>query len=401
MRLKNAYKKAKKGSIIKSSSIPGSHVVGMPGGGVLPNSLDKNLWKEPNYKPIDKNTRTGYDGQGTIYYDPNSNWENINNPEWLEHEKLHHLQWLNGTLHEGSPMSTPPLIASNALQNAYYNRRSNDLNNQVSLMIKENPSLQFIPKEKLISGTTSNAGGQKSFLGAEDLIYSNPKTLEGEARTYEDYIAKGGKPLFKKGGLQNMPNGGVIPIPLADYDKTMAPKKGNYLLPDINRPSYIDSEGGRRSEYKMGVNINGEEVLIPTVVNGRQLSGDEAVQRYKESGLHMGKYKTPTEADYYSRLRTAKYNVLEDPVRYDSSSFRDGGKYLPTAVSQELARKKEGGKIDHSNDADMVNGVASILRRVKDKKNRLQLANQLSNQFNREKVRYNLSDFLNKSKVKK
>lgn len=81
--------------------------------------------------------------------------------------------------------------------------------------------------------------------------------------------------------------------------------------------------------------------------------------------------------------------------------MRNGGKYLPTAVSQELARKKEGGKIDHSNDADMVNGVASILRRVKDKKNRLQLANQLSNQFNREKVRYNLSDFLNKSKVKK
>ena len=109
----------------------------------------------------------------------------------------------------------------------------------------------------------------------------------------------------------------------------------------------------------------------------------------------------PTEADYYSRLRTAKYNVLEDPIRYDSSSFRDGGKYLPTAVSQELARKKEGGKVDHSNDDDMVNGVASILRRVKDKKNRLQLANQLSSQFNREKVKYDLNDFLNKSKVKK
>ena len=36
MRLKNAYKKAKKGSIIKSSSIPGSHVVGMPNGGYPP-----------------------------------------------------------------------------------------------------------------------------------------------------------------------------------------------------------------------------------------------------------------------------------------------------------------------------------------------------------------------------
>jgi hypothetical protein len=62
---------------------------------------------------------------------------------------------------------------------------------------------------------------------------------------------------------------------------------------------------------------------------------------------------------------------------------------------------KEGGKIDHSNDKDMVNGVASILRRVKDKKNRLQLANQLSKQFNREKVKYDLPSFLNKSKVNK
>jgi hypothetical protein len=49
----------------------------------------------------------------------------------------------------------------------------------------------------------------------------------------------------------------------------------------------------------------------------------------------------------------------------------------------------------------MVDGVASILRRVKDPKNRLQLANQLSKQFNRENVKYNLPSFLNKSKVKK
>jgi len=62
---------------------------------------------------------------------------------------------------------------------------------------------------------------------------------------------------------------------------------------------------------------------------------------------------------------------------------------------------KQGGNIDHSDDKDMVNGVASILRRVKDKDNRLQLANQLSSQFKREKVNYNLNDFLNKSKVKK
>ena len=59
----------------------------------------------------------------------------------------------------------------------------------------------------------------------------------------------------------------------------------------------------------------------------------------------------------------------------------------------------KGGK--SSNDKQMVNGVASILRRVEDKQNRLKLANQLAKQFNREKVNYDLKSFLKKSKVKK
>ena len=202
----------------------------------------------------------------------------------------------------------------------------------------------------------------------------------------------GGVAKMQMGGLKKMPNGGSIL--LEDYDKTMAPKQGNYLLPDINRPSYVDSEGGRRSEYKRGYNLKDEETgrfqetLLPTVVNGKQLTDDEAIQRYKDTSLHMGKYETPHKSEYASRLRTAKYNMLEDRVRSQDIVFNP-------------PEFKKGGKVDHSNDDDMVNGVASILRRVKDKKNRLQLANQLSSQFNREKVKYNLNDFLNKSKVKK
>ena len=68
-----------------------------------------------------------------------------------------------------------------------------------------------------------------------------------------------------------------------------------------------------------------------------------------------------------------------------------------------LRRMEEGGEIEdeREDDKEMVEGVAGILRGVKDKKNRLQLANKLAKQFNREKVQYNLADFLKKSKVKK
>ena len=68
-----------------------------------------------------------------------------------------------------------------------------------------------------------------------------------------------------------------------------------------------------------------------------------------------------------------------------------------------LPRMEEGGEVEdeREDDKEMVDGVASILRGVKDKKNRLQLANKLAKQFNKEKVEYNLADFLKKSKVKK
>ena len=194
---------------------------------------------------------------------------------------------------------------------------------------------------------------------------------------------KGAYKNYKNSKKRKMPNGGSV-LSMGDYDLTKAPKKGNYLLPDINRPFYIDETGGRRSEYKLGVNLDGKETLLPTVVGGKQLTEDQAISRYYKTGLHMGKFNTPQEAEYASRLRTARYNMLEDPIRFNSSMFEEGGEVE-----------------DHDDDKEMVDGVAGILRGVKNKKNRLQLANKMAKQFNREKVRYNLADFLKKSKVKK
>jgi hypothetical protein len=120
-----------------------------------------------------------------------------------------------------------------------------------------------------------------------------------------------------------MQNGGLFPV--GPYDEMMAPKQGNYLLPDINRPSYIDDEGGRRSEYKMGVNIDNKEILLPTVVGGRQLTEDQAEAQYMRTGLNMGKFNNVEDADYASRLRTARYNMLEDPIRFNQNQFQEGG----------------------------------------------------------------------------
>jgi hypothetical protein len=49
------------------------------------------------------------------------------------------------------------------------------------------------------------------------------------------------------------------------------------------------------------------------------------------------------------------------------------------------------------NDRDMVSGVSSILRKIKDKKNRKEVAGDMVNQFNREGVNYNKEKFLKNS----
>ena len=140
------------------------------------------------------------------------------------------------------------------------------------------------------------------------------------------------KGAFKNSKKRKMPNGGSV-LSMGDYDRTTAPKKGNYLLPDINRPSYIDESGNTRSEYKMGINVNGKETLIPTVVGGRQLSNDEAIDRYRSTGLHMGQFNTPKEADYAARLRTARYNMLDNPIKFQANQFKDGGTLPPRYTS--------------------------------------------------------------------
>lgn len=62
----------------------------------------------------------------------------------------------------------------------------------------------------------------------------------------------------------------------------------------------IPGEGGISTVRSMGVNLDGQEVLIPTVVNGRIVSNEEAIQHYLQTGEHLGKFKTPEGSTRYA-----------------------------------------------------------------------------------------------------
>jgi soluble lytic murein transglycosylase-like protein len=81
------------------------------------------------------------------------------------------------------------------------------------------------------------------------------------------------------------------------------------VVPGMIQPGNIDltkravaknSDGSISTVRSMGVNIDGKEVLIPTVINGRLVSDDEAISHYKKTGENLGVFDSAKASDAYA-----------------------------------------------------------------------------------------------------
>lgn len=69
-----------------------------------------------------------------------------------------------------------------------------------------------------------------------------------------------------------------------------------------NRPRVQNKDGSISTVRSMGVNIGGQEILIPTVSeDGRIMSNEEAINQYLKTGKHLGKFDSPQTSDAYAQ----------------------------------------------------------------------------------------------------
>jgi len=68
------------------------------------------------------------------------------------------------------------------------------------------------------------------------------------------------------------------------------------------RPVVKNPNGSISTVRSMGVNLDGKEVLIPTVhPDGYIMSDEDAIAHYRQTGQHLGKFSTPAESDAYAQ----------------------------------------------------------------------------------------------------
>jgi len=98
-------------------------------------------------------------------------------------------------------------------------------------------------------------------------------------------------------------------------------KEGNI---DLDARIPVENEDGTIStESSISKNFDGKEVLIPTVVDGKRLSEDEAVEHYKKTGEHLGEFETPEAAEKYAKELSAQQKEKYGDKKWTPEQLRD------------------------------------------------------------------------------
>jgi len=124
-----------------------------------------------------------------------------------------------------------------------------------------------------------------------------------------------------------------------------------------NRPSMRNPDGSYSTTSSISVGTDKGEVLIPTVINGKRLSNEAAIDHFKKTGENFGVFKTPKAADDYAeKLHNAQATLYDSQGRKLPPVMGD----LTVAGVDRLTAEIMGKRTpDGQNEADLKTGFVA------------------------------------------
>jgi hypothetical protein len=253
--------------------------------------------------------------------------------------------------------------------------------------------------EKPILGVGMQSGKQVMMQPGEDYEFPEDKEV------YETQMQLGGR-------INNVsPRGDV------DFSVGNKNKLSGQVVGSINAPSLqMNSLTPRLAYSNKGFNAN-----VSPGGFGAGYEGEKGYIDYNQSTAGKDTYRTASAGYNTERVNlnanaTMRNNMLENAGiegsyqvtpnlslsgNYNINKGEQGTDKNYFAGFRYTKSFEEGGEVEDENDDDkeMVDGIASILTRVKDKNNRKQIANKMILDFKKEGVKYNLKDFKKSAKV--